>query len=52
MGIIRPRVPMTTKKIPNERYIIFINLLLEGMTLILIFFIELNTEYLRLFQNS
>ena len=37
MGIISPSVPITTKKIPKERYMILINLLFEGITFILWF---------------
>jgi hypothetical protein len=46
MGIISPSVPITTKKIPRERYMILIILLFEGITFILRFLMGLNTNYL------
>jgi len=51
MGIMSPSVPITTKKIPKERYMIFIALLLEGVTFILRFLKGLNTIHLHRFQN-
>jgi hypothetical protein len=43
IGIMRPRVPIITKKIPSKRYITLMTLLLEGITFILTFLKGLNT---------
>ncbi len=51
MGITSPSVPITTKKIPKERYIILTILLLEGITFILTFLKGLNTSTQEKFIN-